>query len=124
MNAIQKILGFIGNASLRDDCRVRVRYKKLHPDAVAPFRAHPSDAGADLTAVGVEEDLKRGIVTYHTGLALEIPEGHVGLLFPRSSIYRHQVVLRSPSFYRHLYLHVSIHHRCPSITHLFPIPTL
>ena len=70
-----------------------VRFKKLVPTAVIPTKAHPSDAGADLTAVSVEEDLKRNIITYHTGLALEIPEGYVGLLFPRSSIYKHQVSL-------------------------------
>jgi dUTP pyrophosphatase len=65
----------------------------LVPSAVLPKKAHASDAGFDLVAVSVEEDRKREIVTYHTGLAIEIPEGHVGLLFPRSSVYKHQLML-------------------------------
>ena len=72
---------------------MKIRFKKLSPDAVEPTRAHVSDAGFDLTAIGVEEDRKRNIVTYHTGIAVEIPEGFVGLLFPRSSVYKHQLLL-------------------------------
>jgi dUTP pyrophosphatase len=40
----------------------------------------------DLTAVGIKEEGPH--ITYHTGLAIEIPKGYVGLLFPRSSIYK------------------------------------
>lgn len=72
---------------------MKVRIKKLDLDAVIPQKAHPTDAAFDLVAIGVEEDLKRNIVTYHTGLAFEIPEGYVGLLFPRSSVYKHQLQL-------------------------------
>lgn len=72
---------------------MEVRFKKIHPNAVAPARAHPTDAGFDLTAVSVSEDRIRGIVTYGTGIAVEIPVGHVGLLFPRSSVYKHQLSL-------------------------------
>lgn len=72
---------------------MEVRFKKIHPNAVAPARAHPTDAGFDLVAVSVSEDGVRGIVTYGTGIAVEIPVGHVGLLFPRSSVYKHQLSL-------------------------------
>lgn len=65
-----------------------VKIKKLHPDAVIPHYAHDTDAGLDLTAVEREFDFIRGIATYKTGLAIEIPEGYVGYLFPRSSIYK------------------------------------
>ena len=70
-----------------------IRVKRLVPEAVLPKKAHASDAGFDLVAVSVEEDRKREIVTYHTGIAMEIPEGYVGLVFPRSSVYKHQLVL-------------------------------
>ena len=70
-----------------------MRFKKMHPDAVMPTKAHPTDAGFDLTAVSVEEDRKRNIVTYHTGIAVEIPDGYVGYVFPRSSVYKHQLSL-------------------------------
>lgn len=72
---------------------LKVKVKRLCEEAVLPSRAHESDAGFDLVAVSVDEDRKRGIVTYGTGIAVEIPEGHVGLLFPRSSVYRHQLQL-------------------------------
>ena len=72
---------------------MEVRFKKIHPGAVAPAKAHPTDAGFDLTAVSVSEDRIRNIVTYGTGLAVEIPEGYVGLLFPRSSVYKVQLSL-------------------------------
>lgn len=58
-----------------------------------PTKAHPTDAGFDLTAVSVSVDEKRKIITYGTGIAVEIPEGYVGYVFPRSSVYKHQVSL-------------------------------
>ena len=64
---------------------VVVKFKKLRPDAVAPYKAHPTDAGFDLTATSRKID-SFGNVVYGTGLAFEIPAGYVGLLFPRSSI--------------------------------------
>ena len=65
---------------------VIVKIKKLHPDAVIPKYAKPGDAGLDLTAVDVVAD--GNTLTYKTGLAVEIPFWHVGLLFPRSSVYK------------------------------------
>ena len=66
---------------------VRVKIKKLNENAIIPKYAKPGDAGLDLTAVSVDFTDKN-YLTYHTGLALEIPEGYVGLLFPRSSVYK------------------------------------
>jgi dUTP pyrophosphatase len=65
---------------------VKVKIKKLHPDAVIPKYAKPGDAGLDLTAVDVIAD--GNTLTYKTGLAIELPFWHVGLLFPRSSVYK------------------------------------
>jgi dUTP pyrophosphatase len=65
---------------------VIVKIKKLHPDAVIPKYAKPGDAGLDLTAVDVVAD--GNTLTYKTGLAIELPFWHVGLLFPRSSVYK------------------------------------
>lgn len=67
---------------------MKVKIKKLHQDGVIPSYAKPGDAGMDLTAVSVSWDDKSGIVTYDTGLSIEIPEGYVGLLFPRSSVFK------------------------------------
>ncbi|CAB4159961.1 Dut dUTPase [uncultured Caudovirales phage] len=63
---------------------MQVRVKKLHEDAVIPAYGKPGDAGLDLTATSIEKD-SYGNVVYGTGLAIEIPEGYVGLIFPRSS---------------------------------------
>mgnify|MGYP003128570218 FL=1 len=58
----------------------------LHEDAVIPRYARHGDAGVDLTAVDIVSDGAH--LTYKTGIAVEIPKGHVGLLFPRSSVYK------------------------------------
>lgn len=65
---------------------LKLKIKKLHPDAVIPSYAKPGDAGLDLVAVSEGWNNTDTMVTYDTGLAIEIPEGHVGLLFPRSSV--------------------------------------
>lgn len=63
---------------------MNIKIKKLHLDAKMPFRANPTDAGADLVATSL--DLKEdGRIVYGLGLAFEIPKGYVGLLIPRSS---------------------------------------
>jgi len=70
---------------------MKVKIKKIHPNAVIPKYAKSHDAGMDLTTVGIEKT--KNHTTYHTGLAMEIPEGYVGLLFPRSSVYKTGQVL-------------------------------
>ncbi len=64
-----------------------LKIKKLHPDAVIPKYATDGSAGLDLTAIDMEY-LAHDIIKYYTGLAVEIPVGYVGLLFPRSSVYK------------------------------------
>lgn len=71
---------------------MKVRIKKTHPDAVIPKYAKAGDAGLDLTAVSKSFD-EYGNICYGTGLAFEIPEGFVGLIFPRSSICKEQLLL-------------------------------
>jgi dUTP pyrophosphatase len=57
----------------------------LNPQAQKPKFGKPGDAGADLVATSVDFSRKNQVV-YGTGLAVEIPEGMVGLVFPRSSV--------------------------------------
>ena len=63
---------------------MKVRIKKLDPNSVIPTYAKEGDAGLDLTAVSKTVD-NSGNIVYGTGLAFEIPQGYVGLVFPRSS---------------------------------------
>lgn len=88
-----RLCGLHHTASRFKKERMKVRFKKLNQDAVIPAKAHPTDAGFDLTCTSVDEDHVRNIVTYGTGIAVEIPDGFVGLVFPRSSVYRHQILL-------------------------------
>ena len=70
---------------------MEIKFKKLDPRAVAPVRAHNTDAGFDLTATRITTELNECgqlILVYHTDLAFEIPEGYMGLLVPRSSIFK------------------------------------
>lgn len=71
---------------------MRVNVKKLHPNAVIPSYAKESDAGLDLTATSIMHETDTQIV-YGTGLAFEIPDGFVGLVFPRSSIRKQGLIM-------------------------------
>ena len=67
---------------------MKLKIKKLNENAVIPKYAKQGDAGLDLTCTEIEFDNDTNTTLYKTGLAVEIPEGYVGLLFPRSSIYK------------------------------------
>jgi len=64
---------------------MKVKIKKLNPKAVIPTYAKVGDGGMDLVATSIIKDTPEQI-TYGMGIALEIPDGFVGLIFPRSSI--------------------------------------
>lgn len=61
-----------------------VNIKLLHETAVMPVKAHPGDAGLDLTATS--RSFTKDYIEYGTSLAMEIPDGYVGFIYPRSSI--------------------------------------
>lgn len=82
---------------------MKVKIKKLIPEAIIPKYAKLGDAAMDLVATSFEEQQTTLVecdadgnkempievfkfFEYGTGLAIEIPEGYVGLIFPRSSI--------------------------------------
>ena len=64
---------------------MEVKIKKLYGDAVIPAYAHETDAGMDLVAINYKYDETTDCHIYGTGIAVEIPEGYVGLVYPRSS---------------------------------------
>lgn len=68
---------------------MELKFKRLSDKAIMPIRAHKSDAGLDLTCTSIKpmrNACNQFLLEYHTDLAVEIPEGYVGLLFPRSSV--------------------------------------
>ena len=60
--------------------------KRLRADAVLPSRAYPGDAGLDLTAAEGVTIPPGGRAVVPTGVAVAIPEGHAGLVLPRSGL--------------------------------------
>ena len=71
---------------------MKVNIKKINQYAVVPVYSKVGDAGLDLTATDKYYD-DAGNIVYNTGLAIEIPEGYVGLIFPRSSIANLNIAL-------------------------------
>lgn len=61
-----------------------LKIKKLSDKATVPTYANASDAGLDLVATSISSSAE--FIEFGTGLAMEIQDGNVGLLFPRSSI--------------------------------------
>lgn len=72
---------------------MKVKIKKLNENAVVPTKAHATDAGFDLYCTSKEVDWDKRQIICHTGLAFEIPEGFVGLLFPRSSVSNKPLIM-------------------------------
>lgn len=67
---------------------VKVKVKKLNPEAKLPVYGSAQAAGADLYAL-TDHDIRIGpkdTAIVHTGLAAEIPEGYVGLIYARSGL--------------------------------------
>lgn len=63
-----------------------MKVKKLHPDALLPRRAHPSDSGADLFALRRTVLPPHAVTNVHTGVAVELPEGTSGIIWGKSSV--------------------------------------
>ena len=71
---------------------MKIKIKKLHPNAVTPFYATEGSAAMDLTAVS-SEYIDTEHIKYNFGLAFQIPKGKAGLIFPRSSCYKQKQLL-------------------------------
>jgi dUTP pyrophosphatase len=71
---------------------VMVKVKKLDPNAVIPSYSKVGDAGMDLTITREIENTSFS-VSYGFGIAMEIPKGYVGLVFPRSSVRNQDLIL-------------------------------
>ena len=74
----------IDTVNYKNDFDLTVKFRKLVPKAVTPRYAQDGDAGMDLTATSFR--VTDTFMEFGTGIAVQIPENHVGLLFPRSSI--------------------------------------
>ena len=65
---------------------MQIKVKKLNENAKLPTHGHPGDAGMDFYTLG-KTVFPAGKQTHvHTGIAIEIPDGHVGLVWDKSSV--------------------------------------
>lgn len=71
---------------------MNLEIKKLYKDSQMPKKAHETDACFDLYAHSFSEDNSH-YLNYGTGIAINIPIGYVGLLFPRSSVTNTSLIL-------------------------------
>jgi dUTP pyrophosphatase len=73
---------------------MRLAVKRLDQRAVLPMRAHPGDAGLDLCALEGQTLAPGERALVRTGIAIELPVGHAGLVVPRSGLAaRHGIAL-------------------------------
>lgn len=93
LDSLLKVLSTdIENSYGTNKLKVPIRFKKLHNTAITPRYSKDGDAGMDLTVTSIVSETKSD-VTYGFGIAVEIPKGYVGLLFPRSSIRKYDLSL-------------------------------
>lgn len=72
---------------------MELRYKRVHEHAPPPRRAYAGDAGLDLACCGRRSVCAGGTARLGTGLAFEIPDGHVGIITSRSSLQRGGIII-------------------------------
>ena len=65
---------------------MQIKIQKLHPDAIIPKPAHASDAAVDLHTIEDYELQPNERKLFKTGLALQLPEDYVSLIWPRSGL--------------------------------------
>lgn len=70
---------------------MKIKIKRLSDTAIIPAYGKVGDAGLDLTATSMNENAL--YIEYGTGLAIEIPPGFVGYIFPRSSLSNYHLSL-------------------------------
>ena len=73
---------------------MRLPIRRLHPQATLPRRAHEDDAGLDLHALEPTVLEAGARARVRTGIAIELPPGHAGMILPRSGLAdRHGIAL-------------------------------
>lgn len=65
---------------------LEIAFKKLHPNASAPSKAHAGDAGYDLRSIEKVELPPGGRALVKTGISIAIPDGWAGFVLPRSGL--------------------------------------
>lgn len=72
---------------------INIKFKKLNPDVVLPIPAHEGDAGADVIAMSRTWLDELNCWEYGLGFSTEIPIGYKGIIVPRSSISKYDLIM-------------------------------
>lgn len=91
--SINRINIFASIKTLIEEDMNILKFKKLVESAKAPNKATSGSNGFDLTATSKEWSDEFQAYVYGTGIAIEIPKGYVGLLFPRSSVRKYALAM-------------------------------
>lgn len=70
--------------------------ERVKSEGKLPTRATAGDAGLDLYSTRITQEVDNSgklVLVYHTDIAVEIPEGYVGLLFMKSSVAKRSLSL-------------------------------
>ena len=70
---------------------MKLKIKKLNPEAKIPQYAHHDDAGMDVYAL--TKEVKEKFIEYGTGLSFEVSEGYMMLIFPRGSLSNKDLIM-------------------------------
>ena len=70
---------------------MKLKIKKIHPNAVVPKYSYEDDAAMDVVAV--DKEITDKYIEYKIGLKFEVPENYVMLIFPRSSVSNKDLLL-------------------------------
>ena len=92
ISSLDKDIKDVTGKKFEEIFKLKVKIKKLRENAVIPTYSVDGDAGMDLTVTHIISDDPYSI-TYGYGIAIEIPKGYVGLVFPRSSIRKLSLLL-------------------------------
>ncbi|MGH3087251.1 MAG: dUTP diphosphatase [Rubrobacteraceae bacterium] len=71
---------------MKPENSLNVAFKKLHPEAFRPSKAHMGDAGYDLRSVERIELPPGGRALVRIGISVAIPKGYAGFVLPRSGL--------------------------------------
>lgn len=66
--------------------KVKIKIKKLHPDAIIPHYNHEGDAGMDVYAIEDVVLWPNEPVGVPTGISMELPKGYVALIWDKSGL--------------------------------------
>ena len=83
--------------------KVKIKIKKLHPDAIIPSYAHMGDSGMDMYSVEDVTIKPKERATISTGIAMEYPPEYCTLLWDKSGLASKSGITVLAGVFEHIY---------------------